>query len=134
MATTVLIVRVLLQKQRVGQRAIWRRNRKMVVQLASISVMYIIVWIPSVVCFVIPLIVPSPFTLELATGVLNYFQYVSYLCCPFMCLVGLPEIRELIKQRLIQLIAVQPLAQNPTESDAHRPDCRQQQTYNISRC
>ena len=130
----VLIVRVLLQKRRVGQRAIWRRNRKMVVQLASISIMYIVVWVPSVVCFVIPLIVPSPFAADLAASVLNYFQYVSNLLCPFMCLVGLPEIRGLIKQKLAHPAAVQPLAQNATASIARVPERRQKQTNTTSRC
>ncbi|CAF3816814.1 unnamed protein product [Adineta steineri] len=64
-ATSLLIVRVLIQKRRVNQREIWRRNRKMVVQLASISIMYMIIWIPSVICFVVPLIVPSPLSSQL---------------------------------------------------------------------
>jgi hypothetical protein len=113
-ATTALIVRVVLQKRRVGQRGIWRRNRKMVVQLASISIMYMIVWIPNVVCFVVPLIVPSPVASELATAFLNYLQYLCCLLCPFMCLIGLPETRNSIKKIFTRFNHVQPLAQNPT--------------------
>ncbi len=97
-----------------GQRDIWRRNRKMVIQLASISIMYVVVWIPSVVCFVVPLIVPDPYALELGTAILNYIQYVSCLLCPFMCLIGLPEIRDSIKKILTRANNVQPLTQNPT--------------------
>jgi len=86
----------------------------MVIQLASISIMYIIVWIPSVVCFVVPLIVPDPLALDLATAILNYVQYVSCLLCPFMCLVGLPEIRDSVKQMFKPSNHVQPLTQNRT--------------------
>lgn len=117
----MLIVRVLLQKHRVGQRDIWRRNRKMVIQLASISIMYIIVWIPSVVCFVVPLIVPSPIAAELAIAILNYVQYLSCLLCPFMCLIGLPEMRDSIKKMFIPSNIVQPLTQNPTAFITHVP-------------
>jgi len=113
-ATTALIIRVFIQKRRVAQRDMWRRNRRMAVQLASVSIMYIVVWISSVVCFVIPLIVPNPFALELATAVLNYVQYLSCLLCPFMCLIGLPEIRESIKKIFTRSNNVQPLTHPPT--------------------
>ncbi len=112
--TTVLIVRILFQKRRVGQREIWRRNRKLVAQLASVSIMYIIIWIPNVVCFVVPLIVPCPLASEVAVAYLNYLQYMSCLLCPFMSLIGLPEIRNSIKQMFTRSNAVQPLAINPT--------------------
>jgi hypothetical protein len=120
-ATTALIVRVFIQKRRVAQRDMWRRNRRMAVQLASVSIMYIVVWISSVVCFVIPLIVPNPFALELATAVLNYVQYLSCLLCPFMCLIGLPEIRESIKKIFTRSNNVQPLTQRPTAFISHLP-------------
>ncbi len=104
-----------------GQRDIWRRNRKMVIQLASISIMYIIIWISSVVCFVVPLIVPSPLALELGIAILSYVQYVSCLLCPFMCLIGLPEIRDSIKQMFKRTNNVQPLTQNRTAFIIHLP-------------
>jgi hypothetical protein len=130
-ATTVLIVRVLVQKRRVGQRDIWRRNRKMVLQLASVSTMYIIVWIPSVVCFVVPLIGPNPFALDLATAVLNYVQYSSCLLCPFMSLIGLPEIRDSIKQMFCRTNAVQALPQNPAAIATRLAQRSHHQTNNI---
>jgi hypothetical protein len=97
----------------------------MVVQLASISIMYIIVWTPSVVCFVVPLIVPSPLAFEFAVGILNYFQYVSCLLCPFMCLIGLPEIRNIIKEMFTRSTTVQPLAQNHTVFVTYLPQRQQ---------
>ncbi len=131
-ATTLLIVRFLLQKRRVGQREIWRRNRRMVIQLASISIMYNIVWIPSVVCFVVPLIIPSPISSEVTTDILNYSQYLSFLLCPFMCLIGLPEIRHSLKQTFIGLNIIQPLIQNPTVLATAFPTRQQKQNQGIT--
>ncbi|CAF3076078.1 unnamed protein product, partial [Rotaria sp. Silwood2] len=113
-ATMALIIRVLLQKHRAGQQEIWRRNRKMVLQLASVSIIYIVAWTPGIVCFVVPLIVPNPFALELAVTILSYISYVPCLLCPFMCLIGLPEVRKSIKQVFIRTDAVQPLFQKRT--------------------
>ncbi len=104
-----------------GQRNIWRRNRKMVIQLVPISIMYIVVWIPNVICFVVPLIFSSPLALELATAILNYVQYVSCLLCPFMCLIGLPEIRDSMKKLVFRSNNVQPLACDPTRIVTHLP-------------
>ncbi len=107
-ATTVLIVRVIVQKRRVGQRAMWRRNRKMVLQLSSVSIMYIVVWIPNILCYLISLLFTVPSAADLSADVLIYFEYITSLLCPFMCLVGLPEVRQSIKQIFTRFNTVQP--------------------------
>jgi len=107
-ATTVLIVRVIVQKRRVGQREIWQRNRKMVLQLSSVSIMYIIVWIPNILCYLMSLLFTVPFAADLSADVLIYFEYITSLLCPFMCLVGLPEVRQSIKQIFTRFNTVQP--------------------------
>ncbi|CAF1419242.1 unnamed protein product [Adineta steineri] len=112
-ATMILIIRVILQKHRIGQRAIWQRNRKMVIQLASLSTMYIAVWIPDIISYVIPIIVSNPLALDLASNVFCYFEYLAALLCPFVCLVGLPEVRQSIRQIFIRFNTVQPTFQNP---------------------
>ncbi|CAF1398210.1 unnamed protein product [Adineta steineri] len=108
-ASMLLIIRVLIQKRRIGQREIWRRNRKMVIQLISISIIYMVIWIPNVVFHIIPLIVSSPLSSEIATGILSHVQYMPALLCPFMSLIGLPEIRKSLKQTFTRLNCVQPL-------------------------
>jgi len=110
-ATTVLIVRVIVQKRRVGQRAIWQRNRKMVLQLSFVSIMYIIVWIPSILCYLIALIFQIAFAFDLASNVLIYFKYISSLLCPFVCLIGLPEVFQSIKQIFTRFNTIQPAVQ-----------------------
>ncbi|CAF4270181.1 unnamed protein product, partial [Adineta steineri] len=98
---------------RIGQRAIWQRNRKMVIQLASLSTMYIAVWIPDIISYVIPIIVPNPLALDLASNVFCYFEYLAALLCPFVCLVGLPEVRQSIHQIFIRFNTIQPASQHP---------------------
>ncbi|CAF3646485.1 unnamed protein product [Adineta steineri] len=114
-ATMILIIRIIVQKHRVGQRAIWQRNRKMVIQLAALSTMYIAVWIPDIISFVIPIIVPNPLALDLASNVFCYFEYFAALLCPFACLVGLPEVRQSMRQIFIRFNTIQPSSQNPVE-------------------
>ncbi|CAF1451099.1 unnamed protein product [Adineta steineri] len=114
-ATMILIIRIIVQKHRVGQRAIWQRNRKMVIQLASLSTMYIAVWIPDIISFVLPIIVPNPLALDLASNVFCYFEYFAALLCPFACLVGLPEVRQSMRQIFIRFNTIQPSSQNPVE-------------------
>jgi hypothetical protein len=118
-ATTVLIVRVIVQKRRVGQREIWQRNRKMVLQLSSVSILYIVVWIPNILCYLISLLFPVPFAVELAADVLIYFPYISSLLCPFMCLVGLPEVLQSVKQVFTRINKVQASVQ--TVGTTHIP-------------
>jgi cytochrome c biogenesis protein CcdA len=130
-ATTVLIVRVILQKRRVGQRALWQRNRKMVLQLSSISIMYIIVWIPSILCYLIALIFQIAFAFDLASNVFIYFKYITSLLCPFMCLVGLPEVFQSIKQIFTRFNTVQPLVQTVGASLIPLQQLRLQQNHAV---
>ncbi|CAF1451115.1 unnamed protein product [Adineta steineri] len=122
-ATMILIIRIIVQKHRVGQRAIWQRNRKMVIQLASLSAMYIAVWTPDIISFVIPIIVPNPLALDLASNVFCYFEYFAALLCPFACLVGLPEVRQSMRQIFIRFNTIQPSSQNPVEFLRPLPQC-----------
>jgi hypothetical protein len=127
----VLISRVIVQKRRVGQRAIWQRNRKMVLQLSSISIMYIIVWIPSILCYLIALIFQIAFAFDLASNVFIYFKYITSLLCPFMCLVGLPEVFQSIKQIFTRFNTVQPLVQTVGASLIPLQQLRLQQNHAV---
>jgi hypothetical protein len=105
LATLVIIIRVLSQKRRVAtQRSIWQRSRRIIIQLVVLSVSYMIVWLPCVICFVITLFTPVPFLSALYSAYLSYYQYVSSLLCPFVCLISSPEIRQAFRNnRIIQL-------------------------------
>jgi len=108
---TTLITLSLLERC-VGQRAMWQRNRKMVLQLVTISSMYITAWIPNVIVFVVAIIDPNSFVLELALDVLINFECIACLLCPFMCLIGLPEIRKSVKKIFTRFNTVLPAVQN----------------------
>ena len=108
-ATIVLITRVIVQKCRVHQQAIWQRNRKMVVQLTSVSIIYIITWIPNILAFLIALIDPNSPSLQLGIDLFSYFPYIVCVLCPFMCLIGLPEAQEFITRIFVRRNFVQPV-------------------------
>jgi hypothetical protein len=104
LATWIIIVRVLIQKRRVtAQRTVWQRSRRIIMQLIVLSALYMIVWLPCVICFVITLFTPVPFLSALYSAYLSYCQYISCLLCPFACLLGSSEIREAIRNnRLVR--------------------------------
>lgn len=104
LATWIIIIRVLIQKRRITtQRTVWQRSRRIIIQLISLSALYMIVWLPCVICFVITLFTPVQFLTDFYSAYLSYYQYISSLLCPFACLLGSPEIRQALKNnRLIQ--------------------------------
>ena len=103
-ATWIIIIRVLIQRGRINtQRTVWQRSRRIIIQLISLSALYMIVWLPCVICFVITLFTPVPFLTAFYSAYLSYYQYISSLLCPFICLLGSPEIRHALRNnRLIQ--------------------------------
>ncbi|UJR29218.1 hypothetical protein I4U23_010432 [Adineta vaga] len=98
-ATSLIIIRVLIQKRRVTtQRSVWNRSRRVIVQLVALSALFILVWLPCVICFVITLFTSAPFLSSLYSAYLSYYQYLSSLLCPFVCLAGLPEVRRALRR------------------------------------
>ncbi|CAF4329746.1 unnamed protein product, partial [Adineta steineri] len=78
---------------------------------------------PDIISFVIPIIVPNPLALDLASNVFCYFEYFAALLCPFACLVGLPEVRQSMRQIFIRFNTIQPSSQNPVEFLRPLPQC-----------
>lgn len=106
--TTVLIIRVVMSKHRAGQRVTWHRNRRLALQLVVLSASYIVVWIPNIATFLIPIFVPNEFALALGSEIFIYFEYIGCLVCPFVSLVGLPEVRASIKKIFHRSRTVEP--------------------------
>jgi hypothetical protein len=83
-----------MQKRRAAsQRSVWHRSRRIIVQLISLSTLYTLVWLPCVLCFVATIFTSRPWLSAFYGNYLSYYQYLSSLTCPFVCLLGLPEIR-----------------------------------------
>lgn len=80
-----LIVRVIAQKRRVQQRINWRQHRRMVIQLLSISSLYIFFDIPAVFIGLVQLILPT-FAVEIQALYLYYIVYFIPLLIPFVWL------------------------------------------------
>jgi hypothetical protein len=80
-----LIVRVIAQKRRVQQRINWRQHRRMVIQLISISSLYIFFGTPSIFIGLVQLILPT-FAVEIQALYLYYIVYFIPILIPFVWL------------------------------------------------
>lgn len=95
LATWTIIIRVLIQRSYANvQRTAWQRSRRVIIQIFPLSALYTIVWMPCVICFVIPLFTPVPFLTAFYSAYLSYYQYFTCLLCPFACLLGSTDLRQ----------------------------------------
>ena len=94
MANLVLIMRVLYQKRRMKQQGMWKKNRRLIVQLLSLVLIHNVIWIPLLVVTLIMVFspVPDPFIVQLNLNVLSYGIYVVILLCPFVSMMSVPDI------------------------------------------
>jgi hypothetical protein len=95
-----LIVRVILQKTRMHQQVHWRKHRKMIIQLLSISTIYMIFNSPwALIIFAYQYGLPD----NIASIALMYTGFLSYFVIflfPFVSCLSLPELRIKIKQKV----------------------------------
>jgi hypothetical protein len=100
----ILSIRVYYQKRRLHQRNVWRKQRKMTVQLLCCCVLYLIPNLPLNI-FVFAQICGLSKNIGVETQL--YFDFLCYFVIflyPFVCLASLSEIRKKIKwQGLILL-------------------------------
>ncbi len=95
--SVTLLIRVYLQKRRLHQPNLWRKQRKMAFQLLSNSVLYLITNIPLSILFVAHL---SGLPDDVGVYVQLYFDYLCYfviLLFPFVCLGILSELRKKVQ-------------------------------------
>ncbi|UJR29222.1 hypothetical protein I4U23_010436 [Adineta vaga] len=96
----LLIGRTLYQKNKMKQTRVWLKNRKMVLQLVSVGILYCFAWLPSVILMLIVTFPPLNVDTE---QIFFIFQYVVFmtnfppLFYPFVCLSGQPFILNKIK-------------------------------------
>ena len=77
-ANVVLIIRVVKQKHQHQQRVVWRKHRRMTVQLVCISSLYLIAWLPLIIDTLILNISPSDSLVQFNT---NYISELPILAC-----------------------------------------------------
>ena len=99
-ANIYLVYRVIrsLKKYHRRKSLVWKRQRKLALDLLIISLLYTIGWRPSTILAVLEqFFLPN---LSDAIPALNYFYYLSYFVCPLqliVCLTVLPELVNFMK-------------------------------------
>ena len=92
-ANIALVARVTIQQVSGvhGNRVVWRRQRKMVVQLSLFSTLYLSIWLP---LSIVQLgeVLSGPTFLSHINDTVNFLVYIVPLLLPFACLVAKPEI------------------------------------------
>ena len=98
----LLFIRVIKQKQRLRQQVQWHKYRRMIIQLAACSSLFILFDLP-LMCLILAEILGLPYG---ATGQFELFIYFMsgfvILWMPFVCLGSSPEIWIKLK-RIIRL-------------------------------
>ena len=116
-----LIFRVIYGRYMREQPVRWRRQRKMALQLISISILYVVFWFPSTLTQLVELYFNSQFLLIHLEDLLFLIYFVPLLL-PFVCLISLTKLMKQIKTAVIRVstsvrrcchrAAVHPLDQN----------------------
>lgn len=115
-ANAILLSRVVMQKRAMKVANTWRRNRLMYIQLLSISILYFVVWIPYVIIAVIRLLHDPLFLNDVTiTLLLNDGLYICPLASPFISLVGLPAVRQRLRESFSCMIGLNQHANNRIE-------------------
>jgi hypothetical protein len=120
-----LLLRIIYQKHRMRQPIRWRNHRKMTIQLLSISVLYLVIYIPGILMELIYLCGVSE---NVGADFVMYAEFMTHygnILLPFVCAVSMPELKTKVKKiflccrRQIRVVGPQKLAL------AHRTDGRQ---------
>lgn len=81
LANAILVIRVVLQKRRRQQQVSWRKQRRMTLQLLTISSLYMIAWIPSLIAGVGQRVMSPTF---LAQAQIDYLLDLIYIVCLYL--------------------------------------------------
>lgn len=90
----LLLIRVLRQKHRMRQQQIWKKNKRLIIQLLSIVILHNIVWFPTIISLLIILFSPVtfPILINMTLDLYPYGYYMVAMLCPFISIIGLPEL------------------------------------------
>lgn len=96
LANVALVARVVWQKRRLQQPISWQKQRRMTLQLLSISWLYFVAWLPNTIIAVIQEINDSDFVAEIQANYVFDLLYLVCLLMPWVCLGMLPEFKKWI--------------------------------------
>ena len=94
----ILFLRVIWQKIKLQRPVEWRRQKRMIIQLAFICVLYLILLSPSIILGIIETLWSRDFLSDIQY---NYFYYLLYFInqfLPFIIASSLPEMHKEVKQ------------------------------------
>ncbi len=71
-----------------------KKNRRLIIQLLSIVILHNIVWFPVIISLLIILFSPVslPILIDLTINMFPYGYYMVVMLCPFVLIIGLPEL------------------------------------------
>jgi hypothetical protein len=90
-ANVALFVRVIRQKRRRQQQVTWRKQRRMTLQLLSISCLYFVTWFPNLCIGVVQQLFIPTFLIEVQFDYIFDLTYFICLLLPWICLGLFPE-------------------------------------------
>jgi hypothetical protein len=106
MANVALVVRVMRSMSRIRQQrgSVWRRQKRLTLQLLAFSSLYIVVWFPTTTLAVIR----NMFLASVYDDVpgIYYMYHLIYFVCPLqplLCIFALPELRLFIDRQAKRL-------------------------------
>jgi hypothetical protein len=93
-----LLFRIIYQKHRIGRPIRWRNHRKMTIQLLSISVLYLVIYIPKMLMEFIYLCGVSEDVGEDFMMYADFIKHYGNLLLPFICAGSMPKLNTKIKK------------------------------------
>ncbi len=103
-ANFIVVFRVIYQKRRLNQANIWRKQRKMTIQLLCSSLLYLVPSLP-LNSFFFAYLCGLPKTTGIQVQLyFNFLTYFIILLYPFVCLGSLPDLYKKIKWKELVLL------------------------------
>ncbi|CAF0785015.1 unnamed protein product [Adineta steineri] len=90
----ILVIRVIKQKHRRQRTVSWSKQRHMTLQLISISSLYLVTWLPSIIIGLSQQINPSDYLYGIGEYILSDLTYLVCLLLPWMSLGLLPDFKK----------------------------------------
>ncbi|CAF1206983.1 unnamed protein product [Adineta ricciae] len=109
-----LIIRVILQKRRLQQAVNWRRQRKMIIQLASVSIIYLAFSLPYVIATVTSWLDAFLFDSYTIAVYIGAFAHMPAIVMPYANLVALSP----LKPKLAKILFWKPKQQRTVAPSA----------------
>jgi len=96
LSNTALLIRVIKQKHRRQQVISWAKQRRMTLQLLSISSLYLVTWLPNIIVGIIQQLKPSDSLHQIEDDYISDLTYLICLLLPWISIGLLPEFKKWI--------------------------------------